>query len=259
MAVRGVDHDEVDAGIDQGFAARIAGFANRGGGGDAQPALLVLAGIGMGHRLLDVFHRDETDAAIIGIDHQKLLDAMLMQEPFRLVLVDAFAHGDEPILGHQLGDFLPLVGGKAHIAVGENADQLARPLALLTVAAFNHRNAGNVILLHQGQGIGKRCLGIDGHRIDHHARFELLDLAHLRGLRIRFEIAVQDADPAGLRHGDRHSGLGDGVHGRGDDRNIELDARRDMRADIDVRWQNIGQSRLQQHVIEGICFARWIS
>ena len=66
MAVRGVDHDEIDAGVDQALAARIAGFADRGGGGDAQPALLVLAGVGIGHRLLDVLHGDEADAAIIG-------------------------------------------------------------------------------------------------------------------------------------------------------------------------------------------------
>ena len=104
MAVRGIDHDEVDAGLDQALAARIAGFADRGGGGDAQPALLVLAGIGIGHRLLDVLDGDQADAAIVGVDDQKLLDAMLMQQPLGLVLVDAFAHRDQPVLGHQLGD-----------------------------------------------------------------------------------------------------------------------------------------------------------
>ena len=82
---------------------------------------------------------------------------MLVQEPLGLVLVDAFAHGDEPILGHQLGDFLPLVGGKAHVAVGENADELAGCFALaVAAAALDHRNAGNVMLLHQRQRVGER-------------------------------------------------------------------------------------------------------
>ncbi len=125
MAVRGIDHDDIDAGLDQAFRAGIARLADRSGGADAQPALLVLAGIGIGHRLLDILHGDEADAAIVAVDHQKLLDAMLMQKPLGLVLADVFAHRDEALLGHQLGDFLPLVGGKAHVAIGEDADELA--------------------------------------------------------------------------------------------------------------------------------------
>ena len=44
MAVRGVDHDEIDAGVDQPLGALEAVLADGGRGGDAQPALLVLAG-----------------------------------------------------------------------------------------------------------------------------------------------------------------------------------------------------------------------
>ena len=80
MAVGGVDDDQIDAGFDQRFAARIAGLADTGRGGDPQPALLVLAGIGVRHRLLDILHRDQADAAIVAVDHQKLLDAVLVQQ-----------------------------------------------------------------------------------------------------------------------------------------------------------------------------------
>ena len=59
------------------------------------------------------------------VDHQKLLDAVLVQQPLGLVLADALAHGDELILGHQLGHALPRVGGKPHVAIGQDADQLA--------------------------------------------------------------------------------------------------------------------------------------
>ena len=45
MAVRGIDDDEVDAGVDQQLGALEALVADRGRGGDAQPALLVLAGV----------------------------------------------------------------------------------------------------------------------------------------------------------------------------------------------------------------------
>ena len=127
MAVGGVDHHEVDAGLDQPLGAIEPLVADGGGGGDAQPALLVLAGVRIGDRLLDVLHRDEPDAAVEVVDHQELLDAVLVQEPLGLVLADALAHGDEPILGHQLGDLLARIGGEAHVAVGEDADELAGP------------------------------------------------------------------------------------------------------------------------------------
>ena len=226
----------------------VALVADRGRGRDAQPALLVLAGVRIGDRLLDVLHGDQADAAILRIDHQQLLDAVLVQQPLGLVLVDALAHGDEPVLGHQLGDLLPRVGGKAHVAVGEDADELA---GVAVAAALHHRNAGDVVLLHQRERVGERRVRVDGERVHHHAGFELLDLAHLRGLLVRLEIAVDDADAAGLRHGDRHLGLGHGVHGRGDDRDVERDLAGDAGADIDLGRQHVGQAGLEQHVVEG--------
>ena len=255
MAVRGVDDDEIDAGIDQRFAARKAGVADGGGGGDAQPALLVLAGVGVGHRLLDVLHGDQADAAIVAVDHQQLLDAVLVQEPLGLVLADALAHRDQLLLGHQLGNLLPPVGGKAHVAVGEDADQLA---GAAVAAALDHRNAGNVVLLHQRQRVGERRVRVDGDGVHHHAGFEFLDLAHLRRLLVGLEIAVDDADAAGLRHGDRHVGFGHGVHGGRDNRDIERHVARDARPNVDIRRQDIRQSGLQQHVVEGVSFARYV-
>jgi hypothetical protein len=45
MAVRGVDHNEIDAGIDQPLRALEALVADRGRGRDAQTALAILAGV----------------------------------------------------------------------------------------------------------------------------------------------------------------------------------------------------------------------
>ena len=44
----------------------------------------VLAGVGMLRRLLDVLDGDEADAAVILVDDEQLLDAMLVQQPLRL-------------------------------------------------------------------------------------------------------------------------------------------------------------------------------
>ena len=69
MAVRGIDHQHVDAGIEQRLGALDAVLAGAGRGGDAQPPVLVLAGVGKALRLLDVLDGDEADAAIGVVDH----------------------------------------------------------------------------------------------------------------------------------------------------------------------------------------------
>ena len=166
MTVSGIDDDQVDARFDQRLAARISGIADAGGGGDAQPALLVLACIWVCDRLFDVLYRNEADAAVIAIDHQELLDAMLVQEALGLILTDAVIHRDKRVPGHQLGDFLPLVGGEAHVAIGEDSDKLA---GAPVTAALDDRDAGNMVLLHQGKRVGQRRIGMNGDGIHHHA------------------------------------------------------------------------------------------
>src|SRR5690606_22279255 len=118
-----------------------------------------------------------------------------------LVLADAIAHGDELILGHQLGDRLALVGGEADVAVGDDADQPAigpPPGA----ATGNDRNAGDTIGPHQCQRVREGSVRPDGDRVDHHAALEALDLPDLLGLLLHAEVPVDDAEPAGLGHGD---------------------------------------------------------
>ena len=151
-------------------------------------------------RLLDVLDRDQPDAAIVVVDHDQLLDAMLVEEPLRPLHVDALLDGDEPLLGHQLGHTLVRVGGEAHVAIGEDADQPA--FAGAVDAGLDHRNARDLIVGHQLERVGEGPLGVDGHRVHHHARLELLHLRDLGGLELGLEIAVDHADAAGLRHGD---------------------------------------------------------
>ena len=99
--------------------------------------------------------------------------------------------------------------------------------------------------------VGERLVRVDGDRVHHHARFVLLDEADLLGLRLRLEIAVDDAEAAVLRHGDRHARLRHRVHGRGDDRQVEADRAGQPRRDVDLGRQDLGAPGPQQHVVEG--------
>ena len=139
MAVRGVDDEAVDAGRHQQLGALETLVADRRRRGDAQAPVGVLGGVGMGGRLLDVLDGDQADAAARVVDHDQLLDPVLVQQPARLVLADALADGDD-LAGHQFGDRLARIVGEAHVAVGEDADELRR---LAVRPALDHRNAGN--------------------------------------------------------------------------------------------------------------------
>ena len=126
VAVRGIDDDEVDLGIDQPLGAGEAGIADAGRGGDAQPALVVLGGVRVEAALFDVLDGDQPDAAVVVVDDEQLLDAVLVEEPLGFLRVDGLADRDQVFASHQLGDRLRRIGGEANVAVGEDADGAGR-------------------------------------------------------------------------------------------------------------------------------------
>jgi hypothetical protein len=148
---------------------------------------------------------------------------------------------------HQFGDLLARIGREPHVAVGEDADQLSR---YALGSAGDHGNAGEAVIVHQRHRVRQHRIGTDRQRIDHHAGFILLDLPNLGSLPLGIEIAVDDADAAGLRHRDRHARLGDGVHRRRDDRDVERDRAGHVRADIGLRGQDIRETGFQKHIVE---------
>ena len=250
MAMGGIDHQEVDAGVDQALGALEARIADRGRRGGAEPALRVLGGVRVELRLLHVLDGDEADAAILIVDDDQLLDAVLVKQLLGLGLADRLAHRDQVLARHQLIDALLRVGGEADVAVGQDADQAAEVVAA-SAAAVDDRDARDAVGLHQRQRVGKGGIRADHDRVHDHAALELLDLADLLGLLFRREVAVDDADAAGLRHGDGEAGLGHCVHGGGDDRQVELDLARDPRPEIGLAGQHLRVTRQQQHVVEG--------
>ncbi len=216
----GIDHHHVAFRLDQGERAAETILAHAGCGGDAQAAALILGGVGIFLGLFDIFHGDEADAAVGIIHHENFFDAVLMQQPLGFFGLHAFAHGDELFLRHQFVDGLARIVGEAHIAVGENADEFARALA---IGPFDHGNTGNRIALHQGERIGERCIRSNRDRVHHHAAFELLHAADLFGLLLDSEVLVDHADAARLGHGDGQTGFGDRVHGGGNEGDAEFD------------------------------------
>ena len=126
----GIHNDEVGACVDQFLGPSKTGIADASRRRYPQAPLLVFAGVRMSARLLDILDRYEPDAVIPVVDHDQLLNAMLMEKPLGLVHIHIVLDGDEAILGHQLGHALAWIGRKAHITVAQNTHQLTARTAV---------------------------------------------------------------------------------------------------------------------------------
>ncbi len=151
--------------------------------------------------------------------------------------------GHQPLAGHQVAHRLFDILDEAEVAVGQDTDQAA--------LVFGDGNSGDVIPLHDRQGVGHPGVGRQGDWLDDHARFGAFDLVDLEDLILDREIPVQDADPTLARQGDREPPFRDRIHGRREDRHIEHDSGCDPGAGVDIRRDDIGRGREQEDIVEG--------
>ena len=148
----------------------------------------------------------------------------------------------EVLLRHPLGDRQIEARLETEVAVGEDADQLA--------VRVGHRHAGDLVLRHHLQRLGDGLPRPHGHGIDDHPRLGALDLVDFLGLRVDRHVLVDDAEAALLGHGDGQARLGDGVHGRGDDGDVEADVAGQARGDVDEVRMDVGLGGTEQNVVE---------
>ena len=151
MAVRGVDNNDVDAGCGQRLDALLGAGAGADGGAHPQSFLLVLAGLGVVAGFLDILDRDHAAQLELLVDHQHLLDAVLMQQADGLFLAGALAHRDQLVLGgHGLGHGFVEAAFETEVAAGYDANQ---------IALVDHWHTGNALGAGQFQDIADGCVG----------------------------------------------------------------------------------------------------
>ena len=164
------------------------------------------------------------------IDNHQLFDPVLMQQTLGICLRRSLVDGDD-IASHQIGNLLRQVTGKAHIAVGQDTNQMMRAVT----NAFNYRNAADRMRRHQFKRIAKRPLRRNGDRIHHHARFVFFDAGHLGGLGFGGHVLVDHPDTAGACHRNRQAMFGHRIHRGGNQRDIEIDGAGQTRRGIRLR------------------------
>ncbi len=77
--------------------------------------------------------------------------------------------------------------------------------------------------------------GRDGDGIDDHSAFRALHAVDFFGLALDGHVAVNESDAALARDGDGQARVGDGVHRRGHDGDIQRDLAREARARVRLR------------------------
>ena len=108
----------------------------------------------------------------------------------------------------------------------------------------------DLVLLHDLQRLGDRLPRAHGHGVDDHPRLGALHLVDFLGLPVDGHVLVDHADAAVLGHGDGQPRLGDGVHGRGDDGDVQADVAGEARGDVDEVRMEVGAGGLEQDVVE---------
>ena len=99
-------------------------------------------------------------------------------------------------------------------------------------------------------GVGDLLIRRDGDRIADHAALEFFDFLDFRRLSPNRKIAVDDAEPALLGHGDGDLGFGHRVHRRAHQRDTERDAIGQAGRNIDIFRQHRRLGGNQQNIVE---------
>ena len=197
VAVGAVEHESVRARVEQRARAVEHVCRDADGGGDEQTAAAVLCGVGIRHSLFDILDRDEALEMEILIDDGQLFDLVLAQRLLGFLERGPLAADDEIFARHELADLPVGVGLKLHIAVGDDADELA---------GFVHDgNAGNAEFGAEIVRIAQRVLRGKEERVGDDAVLAALDEIDLLGLLLDRHIFMNDADAALARDRDRHA------------------------------------------------------
>ena len=242
----GVDDHHVHARLGELLHAREVALAAGDGGRDAQAELLVaiVGGVLVLDEALHVGEGVEADDVPGLVDERQLAHLVGAHDVVGLLEGGAGLGGDGVLL-HHVAQLRGIHRGVAHVGAGDHADEAVfvvedgEAVEREAEAALLRAEEGDVVVRVEADGLGDEAVEV------------VLDLRDLGGLGVLFEVLVDHADAAGKGHRDGHRGLGDGVHGRRDERHLHLLTRGELRLERGVVRQEIGILRHERDVVVG--------
>ena len=263
VAVGGRDGDGVDGFFDEGadvgedfFAVERSAWEAHGreGGADNEAEAGVAggfaAGFGLGGDALDVGSGDEAFEAVVGADDEHFVDADVGGEEAVGGADGVFGGssgglGDEGgARGHDLGDAFGAVAVFDDVT-REEAGEAAGGVD------DGEGGEGKILGLDHFEDVADEELGGDGDGVLDEAvdvAFHAGDFFHLF---LGRHVVVDEAEAAVEGHRDGHVGLGDGVHVRGDNRNVEPEGVGEGGGGVGGAGENLGVESGEGNVVEG--------
>ena len=247
MTVGRIQHHGVHAfGLEGGDAVQGVG-GDADAGGHSQAALSVLAGGRIAALLEDILIGNKAHDVALSIHHGQFFHLVLLQHLLGIVPVRTGGwNGDQAFGCHHIlhGNVQVLL--EADVAVGHNTHK--------PTGAVGDRNAADVILLHQAQGVPYRLVLGDGDRVYDHAVLGPLHLAHLAGLGGDAHILMNNADSSFPCQGDGHRRFCHGVHGGGHNGDVEGNIAGEPRVEVYLTGKNLGIGRNEKDIVKSEAF-----
>ena len=125
-------------------------------------------------------------------------------------------NGVKRLARHHVGDRTIEIRLEAEIPVRQDADEPA-----FLAAVLGDRNARDAVLPHQLVRFAYPVARGKRDRVHDHSALGALHPIDFRRLVLDGQILVDDPDAALLGHGDGEPGLGDRIHGRAGQRNVQ--------------------------------------
>ena len=231
MTVGRIDDDSVDTGANKGLGTQHRVGSNADTGSHAQAAARILA---CGRLILSlgyIFICDKTDELAVGIDNGQFLDFMTLEYIGSLLEGCAKRGCHKVVASHHLIDTAALVALETQVAVGNYTDQFA--------ALVDHGNTTDVVLAHHAEGIGYRRTFEYGDGVVNHAVFSTLYGMYLAGLLLNRHVFMDNTQATLTGNGNGKLALGNRIHRRRDDRNIERYVTGEARGKVYLAWKHI--------------------
>jgi len=140
------------------------------------------------------------------------------------------------------GSFSIHPGFEPQIAIRENTDQFF---------VFRNGDPRDPVFRHQRVGIANRLIGRDRNRVENHSALGFLYPVYFGRLIHRRQHSMNNPEAAFAGYGDGQTGLGDGIHRRADNGNVDLDVASKPRTHVDFSRQDLRLGRNQHDVVVG--------
>ena len=239
--MRRIHHQKVHAAFRQRRRPVRRVRRNPDGRPHAQAPVFVLAGVGILALFVEVLEGNEALQVAVGVHYGQFFDLVLLQKRFRLLQRRAHGGRNEVVSCHHFPKQGPSVGRKTQVAIRNDAHQ--PPFGV------HDGNASDAVSLHHGAGVRHRAFRMQGDRVEDHAAFGAFYAARFVCLPLDGHVFVQYPGAAFPRDRNGHFGLGNRVHGGGQEGNIQANAGRERRFQGNVPGHDGRMPGHKQHVV----------